>query len=89
MVPVANVVAVIVGTPVEVLDPKIPILSSGSEAIQLDSEVLPLLMHLDVGMRISTQLVRGKSDILCRLRGLHPASTDPHMRNETHDHISA
>ena len=59
----AHAAVVIVDTPVEVLDPMILILSSGSVVILLDSVTHPLLMHLDVDMLTSIQLVRGRSDI--------------------------
>ena len=85
----ANVSAVIVDTPVEVLDPRNLNLSSGSEAILLDSVALPLLMHQDADMLISIQLVRDRSDIQYRLRDLHPVATYPRMHNGISDHILA
>ena len=74
-------------TPVAVLVTKNLILNSVSETIPLDSEVLPMLTLPDVGMLISIQLVRDKSDIQCSLRDLLPKAICQRMRNGISDHI--
>ena len=79
---------VIVGTPVAVLEPKNRILNSVSETIHLDSEDLPILTLPYVGMLISIQQVRDKSDIQCSLRDLLQQSIYQRMNNGIRDHTS-
>ena len=76
-------------TPVVVLVAKNQILNSVSETIPQDSEVLPLLTHLDVGKLTSTPLVRDKSDIQYSLRDPRLTSICQRKHNGINDHILA
>ena len=68
-------------TPVAVPVARTPTLNSVSETELLDSEVLPLLTRLDVGMLISIQPVRDRLDTRYWPRDLHLIAIFQHKSN--------
>ena len=74
-------------TPVAVPVARTPTPNSVSETELMDSEVLPLLTRLDVGMLISIQPVRDRLDTQYWPQGLHLIAISLHRNNGIHDHI--